>query len=95
MLILSRKINEEVLIGSTIRLIVLKVNGQRVKLGLAAPRGVAIYRKEIRDGEPQAAGAPSGSDRQHRSQIEDVEDVTESGALTAPLVTTSVSHKEL
>jgi carbon storage regulator len=51
MLILSRKINEEILIGSTIRVIVLKVNGQKVKLGLAAPPGVAIHRKEIVDGE--------------------------------------------
>ena len=39
MLILSRKINEEILIGSTIRVIVHKVNGQKVKLGFAAPPG--------------------------------------------------------
>lgn len=84
MLVLSRKINEEIVIGGTIRVTVLKVNGQKVKLGLAAPRGVAIYRKEVRDGEPQATGASSESDPQHRSQVEDV---TEEAALTAPVVT--------
>ena len=91
MLILSRKINEEILIGSTIRVKVLRVNGQKVKLGLAAPRGVAIYRKEIGDAEPQAIDAFSESDRQHRSQIEDVAEKT---ALTARVVTTTVLHEE-
>jgi len=87
MLILSRRINEEILIGSTIRVIVLKVNGQKVKLGLAAPTGVAIHRKEIGDREPQAVGAHSVSDGEHRSQIEDV---IEKSALTVSTVTTSV-----
>lgn len=93
MLVLTRKINEEILIGSTIRVIVLKVNGQKVKLGLAAPSGVAIYRKEIGDGEPQAIGASSESNPQYRSQVK--EDVAEETAPTAPVVTTTLSHEEL
>ncbi len=92
MLVLSRKINEEILIGGTIRVTVLKVNGQKVKLGLAAPRGVVIYRKEIGDGEPQAAGASPESDPEHRSQVGDVAEKT---SLTAPVATTTVSHEEL
>lgn len=91
MLVLSRKINEEILIGGTIRVIVLKVNGQKVKLGLAAPRGVAVYRKEIGDGEPQRTGASSESDPQHRSQVGDVAEET---SLTARVVTTTISHEE-
>lgn len=76
MLIVSRKINEEILIGGTIRVIVLRVHRQKVKLGLAAPRDVAIYRKEIGDGEPHATGAPSENDRQHPTPVEEVAEET-------------------
>lgn len=73
-------------------MIVLKINSQKVKLGLAAPQGVAIHRKEIGDGEPQATGAFSESDPQHWSLVEDV---AAKAALAAPDLAANVSHKEL
>ena len=94
MLVLTRKINEEILVGSTIRVVVLKVNGGSVKLGLSAPREVAIYRKEMHNREPQAARPPAEDRRQGRRQSEDVEAVPETSVLTAPLITTTVSQKE-
>ena len=47
MLILSRKPGEEVVIGTSIGVTVVAVNGQTVRLGFTAPETVPIYRKEV------------------------------------------------
>lgn len=47
MLVLSRCVQEELLIDENIRLVVLGVQGQRVKLGITAPDDVSIHRGEI------------------------------------------------
>lgn len=46
MLVLSRKEHDAVVIGETIRVVVLKVARGRVKLGLTAPKDVEIRREE-------------------------------------------------
>jgi carbon storage regulator len=47
MLVLSRKLNEKVLIGSNITIQVLEVRGNRIRLGIEAPGNVAISREEL------------------------------------------------
>lgn len=47
MLVLSRKSNESIIIGSNIEIVVLGVEGDNVKLGIQAPKEVNIFRKEI------------------------------------------------
>lgn len=47
MLALSRKINESIMIGNEIELTVLEIKGDQVKIGIAAPKSVPIYRKEL------------------------------------------------
>jgi carbon storage regulator len=47
MLVLSRKKNEAIQIGDDIEITVLAIEGDQVKLGIAAPKSVDIYRKEI------------------------------------------------
>ena len=47
MLALSRKQNEAIVIGNNIEITVLEVRGDQVKLGIAAPKEVPIYRKEV------------------------------------------------
>ncbi|MBR4530158.1 MAG: carbon storage regulator CsrA [Lachnospiraceae bacterium] len=47
MLALSRKKNEAIVIGNNIEITVLEVRGDQVKLGIAAPKEVPIYRKEV------------------------------------------------
>lgn len=49
MLVLSRKINERILIGDGIEISVLRVAGGRVKLGISAPAYVTVRRKEVAD----------------------------------------------
>ncbi len=48
MLILSRKVGEQIVIGDGIRVVVSRVSGERVTLGLEAPPEVRILRGELR-----------------------------------------------
>lgn len=47
MLVLSRRIGEEIVIAGDIRLTVVAVSGQRVRLGISAPRSVTVARQEL------------------------------------------------
>jgi carbon storage regulator len=47
MLVLSRKINESVMIDGGIRVMVVGVRGNQVRLGFEAPSGVRIFREEL------------------------------------------------
>jgi len=47
MLILTRRVGETIMIGDNIRVSVLSVQGNQVRLGVAAPRDVAVHREEI------------------------------------------------
>jgi carbon storage regulator len=50
MLILTRKITQTILIGDDVTVTVLEVKGERVRLGINAPRETPINRQEILDG---------------------------------------------
>jgi carbon storage regulator len=47
MLVLSRKKNESIVINENIVITVVEVRGDKVRLGIQAPRDVAIHRSEI------------------------------------------------
>jgi carbon storage regulator len=47
MLVLTRKENESIMIGSDIELKVLDLKDNQVKLGIVAPRNVAVHRREV------------------------------------------------
>lgn len=47
MLILTRKADETVVIGKDIRIRVLGVNGNQVRIGIQAPKDIAVDREEI------------------------------------------------
>lgn len=47
MLILTRRINEEVMIGNDIKIRILGVKGNQVRIGIAAPEDVSVHREEI------------------------------------------------
>lgn len=51
MLVLSRRERETVVIGN-IEVTILEINGNQVKLGIQAPRGVVIARKELLERKP-------------------------------------------
>ena len=49
MLVLSRKLGEEIVIAGSIRVKVVGIQGNRVKLGVDAPEEVTVHRQEIHD----------------------------------------------
>ena len=49
MLILSRKINEKIMIGEDISVSVIEIRGDQVRLGVDAPKIIKVYRQEVFD----------------------------------------------
>lgn len=48
-LVLSRKKNEKIVIDSNITIVVVEIRGDKVRLGVEAPREVPVHRGEIQD----------------------------------------------
>jgi len=49
MLILSRKINEKIMIGDDISVSIIDIRGDQVRLGVDAPKSVKVFRQEVFD----------------------------------------------
>lgn len=59
MLALSRKKGEALIINNDVEITVLEVKGEQVKLGINAPKDVAVYRKEVYEQIQEANKAAS------------------------------------
>jgi carbon storage regulator len=47
MLVLSRQKDESIMIGDEVEITIVDVRGDKVRLGINAPRNIAVHRKEI------------------------------------------------
>lgn len=47
MLVLTRKVNQSIIIGDDVEIVVLEVRGEQVRIGIKAPKNVGVHRKEI------------------------------------------------
>ena len=47
MLVLTRKSNQSIMIGDDIEISVLAVMGEKVRIGIEAPRSVPVFRREV------------------------------------------------
>ncbi|MEZ6061311.1 MAG: carbon storage regulator CsrA [Planctomycetaceae bacterium] len=49
MLVLSRQRDETIVIGDSIRITIVEVRGDKVRIGIDAPRDVTVHRQEVYD----------------------------------------------
>lgn len=62
MLVLSRKCDQVILIGDDIQLTVLEIRGDKVWVGINAPKGLAVDRSEVRAAKNREAAAAADRD---------------------------------
>ena len=72
MLVLSRKKNESIVINNDITIVVVEIRGDKVRLGVEAPKEVPVHRREVYDaikrneqmskGNDPASGPASGAE---------------------------------
>jgi carbon storage regulator len=73
MLVLTRKSNQSIMIGDDVEVSVLSIMGEKVRIGIQAPRDVPVFRKEVYleiQQEQVATAAQSGS----RESVDDALD---------------------
>jgi carbon storage regulator len=72
MLVLSRKRDESIIIGDSVVVTVVDIRGDKVRLGIEAPKEVPVHRREVYDAiqrenqraartDPRIGGAPGGT----------------------------------
>jgi carbon storage regulator len=47
MLVLARRLNQSIMIGNDIEVIIVDIKGEQVKIGIKAPKNVSVHRAEV------------------------------------------------
>ena len=55
MLVLNRKVEESIKIGSDITITVLKINSKQIRIGVNAPKEITVLRTELFSAEPKTS----------------------------------------
>lgn len=69
MLVLTRKSNQSIMIGDDIEVSVLSIMGEKVRIGIQAPRDIPVFRKEVYLEIQAERGEATGAAA--RSEVED------------------------
>jgi carbon storage regulator len=65
MLVLTRKSNQSIMIGDDIEVSVLAIMGEKVRIGIQAPRDIPVFRKEVYlEIQQERVGATKGAARE-------------------------------
>jgi len=89
MLILTRKSDESIIIGSNIKVKVLKIQGNQVHIGIDAPKDFSIYREEIfeqirRENENARSSTAAGRIEQLENNLTGLKNMFFQGRAEAP-----------
>jgi carbon storage regulator len=77
MLVLTRKPGQSIMIGDGVEVQVLSVAGEKVRLGITAPRDVSIFRNEVYDRIENEAASRAETEKPDESTNAAVEDALE------------------
>ena len=71
MLVLTRKSNQSIMIGDDIEVSVLSIMGEKVRIGIQAPRDIPVFRKEVYlEIVEERAQAHAGGEGSFRSEVD-------------------------
>lgn len=62
MLVLSRKKNESIVINNDITIVVVEIRGDKVRLGVEAPKEIPVHRREVYDAIKRNEQLSKGAD---------------------------------
>ncbi|HEC04032.1 MAG TPA: carbon storage regulator [Phycisphaerales bacterium] len=71
MLVLSRQRDESIMIGDDVEIIIVDVRGDKVRLGITAPKSIPVHRREIYDAIQREKNEKKESEQQARAEKED------------------------
>jgi carbon storage regulator len=58
MLVLTRRVGEEIMVGGDVRITIVAIQGSKVRLGVTAPEGVPVDRQEVHERRRQFPDHP-------------------------------------
>jgi carbon storage regulator len=73
MLVLTRKSNQSIMIGDDIEVSVLSIMGEKVRIGIQAPRDIPVFRKEVYleiQEERGTVATPTGDSTNLRAEVD-------------------------
>ena len=70
MLVLTRKSNQSIMIGDEIEVSVLAIMGEKVRIGIQAPRDIPVFRKEVYLEIQQEQVAGGGKEARAREEVD-------------------------
>ena len=68
MLVLSRQRDESIMIGDDVEIIIVDVRGDKVRLGITAPKSIPVHRREIYDAIQREKDEKKGPDQQPQAE---------------------------
>jgi carbon storage regulator len=72
MLVLTRKSNQSIMIGDDIEVSVLSIMGEKVRIGIQAPRDIPVFRKEVYlEIQQERNGAVEGGSESVRGEVDE------------------------
>ena len=74
MLVLSRQKDESIIIGDDVEIIVVDVRGDKVRLGITAPKNITVHRREVYEAIQREKQQKNGKDTEVKDQAAEAED---------------------